>query len=320
MKIKVKEIQANPYRDVKHYPFDKAKIESLKRSIEEKTFWDNILVRQKDNKYELAYGHHRLEALKQLGVEKIDVPVRTEKELSNALMVQIMAEENHEWSQTPAMINQTVDAVKKYLDGELGKYETWEQIRSDKSIRTTLSIENGQSFAKLKGMGVGRETILKFLGGNWKGWMIQEALDSLGYTPTAKESPVDRKAIEIIPTTSQVKEFKKEVRKHKLPVSVQRKIAKKIANGKVGKRAVEEAVEESVPALMLKKPKKEKPKPMLDEFVVDVCREMGTLRLKLIEINKNYDCVQGSANRRGLQLSSKELQEVLTKIIQRGQK
>lgn len=320
MKIKVSVIQPNPYRDVKHYPFDKSKIESLKRSIQEKSFWDNVLARKtKNGRIELAYGHHRLEALKQLGTKEIDIPVRTDKELTDDMMIKIMAEENLEWDQSVVVLNQTVGTVKKFLDKELAKCRSYKELQNETSAGRHLKFKNLQGFGKAKKEGVGAYTILKFLGNNWSEDKIHEALDTLGYSPTAKKQPVDRKAVESIPTVRQARKFKREVRKHKLPVPIQRKIAKKIAKDGVSSRQVEEAVIESVPALMLKEPKKEKPKPMLDKFVVATCFEMGKLRRKLFEINKEYDSIQGKGNREGLHLSAKRLQEILTQILQRGQ-
>jgi len=63
----------------------------------------------------------------------------------------------------------------------LDKYETWEEICSEKNIRTNLGIDSGRAFSKLKGAGVGRYTILAYLGDGWKRreWMIQEALAAL---------------------------------------------------------------------------------------------------------------------------------------------
>ncbi len=70
----------------------------------------------------------------------------------------------------------TIKQVKKYLDGELAKYKSWET--SDKFIRGLC--ENQKSFETTKGMGVGREIILKFLGEDWKQSEIQFALKSIG--------------------------------------------------------------------------------------------------------------------------------------------
>ncbi len=62
---------------------------------------------------------------------------------------------------------QTILTAKEFLDAELKKYETWEQFRTGGFSRAILHIENGQAFAATKKEGVGRETLMKFLGGNW---------------------------------------------------------------------------------------------------------------------------------------------------------
>ena len=105
MKIAVKDLEPNPYRKEEHYPYDRAKIEALKTSIKEKTFWDNILVRPHTWKYQLAYGHHRWISLKELGIKEIDIAVR---DLDDALMLQIMAEENLNWSASTAIMTHTI--------------------------------------------------------------------------------------------------------------------------------------------------------------------------------------------------------------------
>lgn len=48
-----------------------------------------------------------------------------------------MAEENLEWLTIPAVINQTVMAVKNYLDGKVVKCETW--IQFNKSIKLVFA-------------------------------------------------------------------------------------------------------------------------------------------------------------------------------------
>lgn len=57
-----------------------------------------------------------------------------------------------------------MSTTKEFLDAELAKYETWET--SDKFIKGLF--DNQRSFETAKGMGIGRDTILKFLGKNWK--------------------------------------------------------------------------------------------------------------------------------------------------------
>jgi ABC-type uncharacterized transport system ATPase subunit len=59
--------------------------------------------------------------------------------------------------------------AKEYLDGELAKYETYDQV--NKNINLKNLIPDASNFGQLKKNGVGQTTILKFLGGNWKHWL-----------------------------------------------------------------------------------------------------------------------------------------------------
>jgi hypothetical protein len=78
-----------------------------------------------------------------------------------------MAEENLNWSTSPAVMTQTILTAKEFLDKELAKYDTWEAFRSGETSRAILGIKTGQEFSALKKNGVGRDTLVKFLGGNW---------------------------------------------------------------------------------------------------------------------------------------------------------
>ena len=119
MKIQVDQLRPNPYRRMEKYPINREKVESLKISITETDFWDNILVRRVKGGFEIAYGHHRLIALQELGIKEVELPV---KELDNGLMIKIMANENlTEWHSNPAVINETVHAARDYLNSELAK-------------------------------------------------------------------------------------------------------------------------------------------------------------------------------------------------------
>jgi|GEM_PF-7004912 len=125
MKITLREIKPNPYRDLAHYPIHREKIESLKASIRSTGFWDNVLLRKAEDgaHYELAYGHHRLEALRELVKEKLleedfsfEAPVR---KLDDAAMIQIMANENmDEYKVTAEIIDDTVRVAREYISGQ----------------------------------------------------------------------------------------------------------------------------------------------------------------------------------------------------------
>jgi len=122
MKIGIQDLRPNPFRDLAHYPIHRDKVELLKASIRSTGFWDNVLVRKAEDgdHYELAYGHHRLEALKELireeQIEKdyqLDLPVR---KLDDATMIRIMANENiEEYKVTADIIDETVRVTREFL-------------------------------------------------------------------------------------------------------------------------------------------------------------------------------------------------------------
>lgn len=257
MKIAVKDLKPNPFRQIDSYPIDRAKVEQLKTSIEKLTFWDNILVRKNCQGYEIAYGHHRWFALKELGIKEIDIPVR---DLDDATMLKVMAEENLNWTVAPAVLVQTVDATKKFLDAELAKYDTWAEIRLAQTGQAILGVDSGQAFAALKGAGVGWGTILQFLGSNWSRRKIKTALNILA------DKQISTQAVKIIPSMRQAEIFHQEVKKHEIPKPTQKKIAKQIAKEEVGYRQIPDLVAEysTVP---VKKIRKTKEVPNLIEFL-----------------------------------------------------
>jgi len=244
MKIKVSRIKPNPYRRIKTYPIDEDKVKRLETSIQETTFWDNLVARphpKREGYFQLAYGHHRLMALENLGINTIDIPVRN---IDNATMLRIMANENLEWNQCPAVINETVHAARDFLDRELKKYATWEEAKCpNKFIRALFTGTKGD-FKHCKNHGVGQTTILKFLGKNWEGkrWMIQEALSLLD-----NKDDVDIEAVESLETMGKAREFHKAIKEHKIPKERHKKLAKKCKNKgdkKIGQRRIREIVRE----------------------------------------------------------------------------
>jgi len=262
MKVSVSLIENNPYRHIDKYPINREKVESLKVSIEQTGFWDNILLRSGGGKYQIAYGHHRLIAIRELGIESIDVPV---KALDDATMLRIMANENmDEWRTSPAVINETVLAAKEFIDGELAKYGTWET--SDKNIRCLFN--SATAFSEIKTRGAGRDTILAFLGGNWKQWMIQEALATLN---AEREEKIDRHAVESFNSQRVAKSFREAVVLANVPIEEQKELADKINDAGLGTlretpKAVREFIAKEKTALFEETHKPET-KPTLDEYL-----------------------------------------------------
>lgn len=164
MEVKVTDLIANPYRDIKNYPPDPDKVTHLLDSISETGFWDNILARRKNGKFEIAYGHHRLIALQSYFKDEpdkvVNIPV---KELDNIQMIRIMASENHEnWGESPLVLTKTVKAAKEFLEDDANE----EILKSLPSIsKRTRSINYK----------VGAKIIADFLGKNYTESQVAQA-------------------------------------------------------------------------------------------------------------------------------------------------
>ena len=105
------ELCPNPFRDLDRYPVNQQKLEMLRHSLRETGYWGNLLCRVKDGRPELAYGHHRLIAIREeLGPDfEVDLSCG---DFSDELMLRIMALENmDEWRHVALVEHETVRAV-----------------------------------------------------------------------------------------------------------------------------------------------------------------------------------------------------------------
>ena len=176
MKVAVSDLVANPYRKILKYPIRREKVDHLKSSIGDTGFWDNILARKVGDEYQIAYGHHRLTALRELDIKEVDIPV---KDLDDSIMIKIMANENmEEWESNTSVINETILTVKEYL-------------------------------ARSRGIAVGEPEILKFLGSSWKQETVRNALATI----KDDDKSIDREAVEVFPSPFHAQTFRREPKK-----------------------------------------------------------------------------------------------------------
>ncbi len=119
-KVRVRDLEPNPFRNMAEYPIDEEKIARLVESIKATGFWPDLLARRVDGKMQLAYGVHRRAALrKALGPDaEIEVAIAP---LSDEDMLQIMSRENMtEWGTSTKVTHETVKAaVQAIADGRV---------------------------------------------------------------------------------------------------------------------------------------------------------------------------------------------------------
>ena len=212
MKIKVTQLEPNPFRRMDHYPINRAKVTALKNSITETGFWDNIVVREhpaKAGKYQIAYGHHRLQAVQECGIKEVDVPVR---DLDDCAMLRIMANENmDEWKSNVAVTNETVLAAKEFIEATIEKAgRNYRQLPAeiaklwaseDYFVRATM-----EDARKNPSIVLGCKIITRFLGANWSEQVVGDALAILN------DDTIDRAAVEEFKSPAHADTFRRAVK------------------------------------------------------------------------------------------------------------
>ena len=114
MRVAVKDLKPNPFKP--DLPLNEIKIKQLEASIKKTGPWKNVIqARETKDGYEIAFGHHRLQALKNLGIDEIEITIIDPDD--DDTMLQMMAGENaDEWGlRAPTWIMEVVRAAFKRL-------------------------------------------------------------------------------------------------------------------------------------------------------------------------------------------------------------
>jgi len=267
IQVSLDSVKPNPFRNIKKYPLDQAKIDALKASIDATDYWENVLARITPNSnpptYELAYGHHRIEAARQKlgGAAKVWMTVR---DMDDRDMLKIMALENDEaYTITPTFVLETVEAAR--------------------GLFVSKQIEVGCQHPTLCYDGETQEchTIHNFL--EWPVLRVKVALARLN---DIKEDGLAPEAIAELKTQAAVSELAKVVKKAKAegkPISAkkQKEMAAQVTAN------VEQAAEKTIAAEMAKaeNPPEEKPEPTNEEqwekIVSELAHTSASMRGKL---------------------------------------
>ncbi|RMZ49613.1 hypothetical protein EB822_11190 [Flavobacteriaceae bacterium PRS1] len=269
MKVKVKDVKANPYRNIDHYSLNKDKIMALTSSIEKTGFWDNLVGRKMNGEIQIAYGHHRIEALrlaKGYGYDfEFDLPIR---DISDGTMIQIMANENmSEWGHSIMVTDETVKVAKDFLEnninfGKFAKASKWKNTKAENGLASGVDISN-------------------FLG--WDNHKVRESLKRLRLI---EDGILSKEAVELFPNDYQANTFTVAVSKTNLTEKEQIKIAKSL-DLKKGHKDVKGAVE--VAAF-----EKKYPRGIGKEKKAD--SRVSNFEHKLIEISEQFDAASLNIN------------------------
>ena len=188
MKVQLKNVHPNPFRNMERYPIHQQKILQLKNSIQSTDFWDNIVAREREGGgIEIAYGHHRLAALNALYPETKEFNWIV-RDLDDDEMLKIMAHENlDEWGHDSAIERETIRAVvEAYGRGQimLGKPS---KVANSSNLRYAPSFclekqavrKAPAEMGSARSLPYNADTINNFLGGTMSARTIQYTLQAL---------------------------------------------------------------------------------------------------------------------------------------------
>jgi ParB-like chromosome segregation protein Spo0J len=185
--IKIELIDSNPHRDLERNPLSPDQVSDVAESIKRTGFWDNLVVRPVGDRYQLAYGHNRLAALKQLGIEEAGFSIR---ELSDFDMLNCMIDENETQRQiSPTIIFENLTAAVRLGERMLNESSTVEEFNARmESVCSPGNKRNGwaqEEFTRAKsqiasGEGLGRGFLTHFLEGrkSMRPETVQTVLDT----------------------------------------------------------------------------------------------------------------------------------------------
>lgn len=182
IQISVSRLSANPFRNMDEYPIDGEKISMLRESMRTTGIWPNIEVRSNGSGYEIAYGHHRLQAIREEFGPKAKAWV-IEGKFSDREMAQKMGRENmEEWGASIfACDMETVAAVvRAYAAGKI-ELEKPQEKATKSGLRYAPSFVKGDVPDELPEHPYATEAVADFLGWGGEGGMkkVAECLGAL---------------------------------------------------------------------------------------------------------------------------------------------
>jgi ParB-like chromosome segregation protein Spo0J len=279
--IDLKDILPNPFRNEKDYPYDRSRVETLKQSIETTGFWENIVARPSPTnkgKYEIAHGHHRIRALRELGYKQVQLPTRND--IDDSIMLKMMADENAEdYGERIEVLHETVRAVRTYLQKMLNEYEYLTLPTMGRVV-----FQNKHALDVTRGMGVGRDLVMKFLGRGYSKSSVETALAAIKAEEAGK---YDVSAGEKMGSVAASNQFRRAVTSYNIPKEKQAKIAERIGKRKPSVKEVQREVRKEAKNMRTKTSKVERD-PMverLEKLVTSIDEKCSSLANKLSDAN-----------------------------------
>jgi hypothetical protein len=174
LRIPIEDILDNPFRDFNIFPIEKSVVESLKASYSTSGDFGVIPVRRhpeeryaKKGKYQQLCGHHRMQALREIGIKIVDCKVI--QGCTDDMALTIMTGENLSGShRAVGAIQDSLMSLAKVIGYRLLRYSDYDRYKKDFAsthgvCKKKDSWETARGKFK-KGNGIGATSISNFVG------------------------------------------------------------------------------------------------------------------------------------------------------------
>lgn len=304
MKVKLKDLHSNPFRNLKKYPVRRDRVDGMKRSILKTGYWKNILVRKLNGKVEMAYGHHRKAALVELyGKDRaVDVILDT---MNDARMLQRMANENERAAELEIDVaDASIEAARKFLKAnpkELAKYLSGDDPQTKPAPKKSIVKE------------IGRDPIAAFLGGFWTPDRVRYVIERLLRYEKEKDDKdyLEKDAVNKFGLAKHATSFQRAIHEVKdVPSAKQKRAAERIVEEEDFKRSRMKEIIEEEKTGVAKKPKPTSKKELLvidmKECLVGASRNARSLNSDILDLINFRDRFKAELHLKAYQVEFKE--------------
>ena len=120
MKVKLRDLKPNPHRNFDYNPLNPDRVKEHEKSIKEHGMWQVLRIRKVERanrqEFQLVFGHHRVEALKNLHGDDYEIEVEIVNYDDSKMLLALSAENDPVWNHSFIEIDEMVEGAKRILD------------------------------------------------------------------------------------------------------------------------------------------------------------------------------------------------------------
>jgi len=236
MKVKLRDLKPNPHRNFDYNPLNPDRVKEHEKSIKEHGMWQELRIRKVERanrqEFQLVFGHHRVEALKNLHGDDYEIEVEIVNYDDSKMLLALSAENDPVWNHSFIEIDEMVAGAKSKL----------EKMKEDDSIKFkefAQGLFSGESEDKKRHrISIGAPLISLYLR-----WPVTRVEESLTRLTAIEEKIIDRAALYSLPSAQSAMTFLRLMKQERIDVEDQLDITQEIVrDGRLGKRSMKRTI------------------------------------------------------------------------------